>query len=507
MVYIDDLLINAVPTVMDTFCGWVASRWECDSLDVLEEDHPIRFLGMEFHLVVNGVELAQEGFVRELLRSHGHDGSKSKTPGTKETMVLTLGEEEAMILAQPVDLSGKEDQVKAAQRVVGELLWLTGRTRPDLQYITALLSSSITRCPEIVNQVANRVLNYLHETLHYRIRFSNNEESLDAIHGFTDSSFAPSSGRSHGAAAVFYNNNPIAWRVDGTILGCSTKTLLEELSGKPLSLYLHIDNQSAEKIHQKELQVVFEPGITQRADLGTKPLPKERLSQLLRLWNVVGRRPDMQPTIRAVTTNNSWLMKLLMLCQVCGARSETGQLQTEIPWDLYVVVLVIAIVVIFLWETSKKCIRGSDVRLRALRARAGYGKISRSELKELQRLLALDPSDPTDAQGVRLLYLRDLFETTMPSNTSPVPTESKRTINCDRNQSRKSESRPLRAHITMYREQMLFTFMEIAGDCETLAGPKLFDSAGVALRMVDAASTIGESQDFIHVGQKMRGDA
>ncbi|CAE7495091.1 RE2 [Symbiodinium sp. CCMP2592] len=438
MVYIDDLLINALPTVMDTFFGWVASKWECDNLDVLEVDHPIRFLGMEFHLVDEGVELAQEGFVRELLRSHGHDGSRSKTPGAKETVVLTLEEEEAMILAQPVDLEGKEDQVKAAQRVVGELLWLTGRTRPDLQYYTALLSSRITRCPEIVNQVANRVLNYLAETLHYRIRFSKNEENTEALHVFTASSFAPSSGRSHGSAAVFYGDNPIAWRSSRQSL-----VTLSTAESEPLSLYLHIDNQSAvmllqgssgswrtrhlrlrsnfvkEKIQHKELQVVFEPGISQRADLGTKPLPKDRMAQLLRLWNVVDRRPEVQPTIRAMATNNSWLMRLLMLCQVCGVRSESGQLQTEIPWDLYVAVLVIAIVVIFLWETSKSCTRGSDVRLRALRARAGYGKMSRNELKELQRLLALEPSDLSDAQGVRLLYLRDLFETTMPSGTSP----------------------------------------------------------------------------------------
>eukprot|EP00439_Symbiodinium_sp_Y106_P048300 s3792_g6.t1 len=410
MVYIDDLLINALPNVMNTFFEWIAARWECDSLDVLEPKHPIRFLGMEFHMVDEGVELSQEGFVRELLRSHGHDGARSKSQAPKDSMLLTLEEEEAMITAAPVDLTGKESEIKAAQRVVGELLWLTGRTRPDLQYLTALLSSRITRCPEIVNGVAQRVLNYLNETIHYRLRFSPTDDPVDALHVFTDSSFAPSSGRSHGAAAVFFNDNPIVWRssrqalvslstaeselleaVDGAILGCSTRALLEELRGKPLFLYLHVDNQSAvmllqgssgswrtrhlrlranfvkEKMTQKELVVVYEPG-------------------------------------------------------VCGVTAQQERLQAEIPWDLYVVVIALAIVVIFLWEMSKTCVRGGDVRLRALRARAGYGRMSRNELKELQRLLALEPRDLTDAQGARLLYLKDMFETTMPANTSPVPT-------------------------------------------------------------------------------------
>ena len=111
-----------------------------------------------------------------------------------------------------------------------------------------------------------------------------------------------------------------------------------------------------------------------------------------------------------------------MFCQVCGVTAQQERLQAEIPWDLYVVVIALAIVVIFLWEMSKTCVRGGDVRLRALRARAGYGRMSRNELKELQRLLALEPRDLTDAQGARLLYLKDMFETTMPANTSPVPT-------------------------------------------------------------------------------------
>ena len=48
-----------------------------------------------------------------------------KTQGPKETMVLTLEEEEAMITAQPTDLDNRGEEVKMAQRRVGELLWLS----------------------------------------------------------------------------------------------------------------------------------------------------------------------------------------------------------------------------------------------------------------------------------------------------------------------------------------------------------------------------------------------
>ena len=465
MVYIDDLLVNALPQAMEAFYSWVAARWECDGLDVLEQGHPIRFLGMEMHMVDGGVELAQEGFVRELLRSHSHDGSRSMTQGPKETLVMSPEEEEAIINAQPVDLSGREHELKEAQRRVGECLWLSGRTRPDIQYITALLSARTTRCPEIVNQVGKRLLNYLSETMHYRIRFSPNEPGEDILKVYTDSSFAPSSGRSHGAACVFLGKNPLVWKsgrqqlvtlstaesellegVEGTSLANSARALLQELEGRQLRLQLHIDNQAAllllqgstgswrtrhlrlranyvrEKIQSGDLHIVFEPGISQRADLGTKPFTKERLKQLLALWNVIDRRGEEQHAVRTVKTQQPWFAKLLMLCQFCGAIAQKEQIEAEVPWDLYVVVIVLAVIVILCWEGLKKCWKQKDVRLRALRARSGYGKMTRDDLKELQRLLALEPSDLTDAQGLRLLQLRDLFETSMPSGTSPVPT-------------------------------------------------------------------------------------
>ena len=467
MVYIDDLLINALPSAMDSFFNWVAAKWECDDLDVLQEGHPIRFLGMELHMKDNGLELAQEGFVRELLRSHGHDGSRSRTQGPKETLVLSAEEEEAIINAQPADMTDREMEVREAQRRVGECLWLAGRTRPDIQYITALLSSRTTRCPDIVNRVGERLLSYLNETLHYRLRFSACEPEENLLKVFTDSSFAPSSGRSHGASCVFLGNNPLTWRssrqqlvtlstaetellegVEGTTLGVATRALLEELENRPIPLQLHIDNQAAllllqgstgswrtrhlrlranyirEKTVSGDLKVVFEPGATQRADLGTKPFTRERLKQLLDLWNMVDRREVETASMRTAQVQGSWLKKLVMFCQVCSTIAQKEQIKAEVPWDLYIAILVLAVIVIVLWETVKGCWKGKDVRLRALRARAGYGKITRAELKELQRLLALEPADLTDDQARRMLYLRDLFQETMPPGTSPIPTIS-----------------------------------------------------------------------------------
>ena len=78
-------------------------------------------------------------------------------------------EEEAMMLeAQPANLEGKEHIVKEAQRRVGEMLWLSSRSRPDIQYATSVMSSRITRCPEAVVTIGERLLSYLNETMFER---------------------------------------------------------------------------------------------------------------------------------------------------------------------------------------------------------------------------------------------------------------------------------------------------------------------------------------------------
>ena len=158
------------------------------------------------------MELCQEGFIRELLRSCKHDGSRSTGQGQRELLILSHEEEQALLEAGPVNLAGLEAEVKQAQKRVGELMWLMSRTRPDIQYVTSLMASRITREPELVNRVGQRLLDYLNETIGYRIRLENQGEEEVKLSVYTDSSFAPSAGRSHGCTAVFLGQSPITWR-------------------------------------------------------------------------------------------------------------------------------------------------------------------------------------------------------------------------------------------------------------------------------------------------------
>ena len=63
LIYVDDILMIADATAVESFYKWVAGKWECDELTLLTEENPLKFLGMELYKTVDGYELAQRGFV------------------------------------------------------------------------------------------------------------------------------------------------------------------------------------------------------------------------------------------------------------------------------------------------------------------------------------------------------------------------------------------------------------------------------------------------------------
>ena len=88
-----------------------------------------------------------------------------------------------------------EPQLRRAQALTGELLWLTGKSRPDLLHTVATMSSWCLKCPALVEKIGLRALGYLKETidveLYYRPRRLD-----DYVEGFSDASFAPHGSRS-----------------------------------------------------------------------------------------------------------------------------------------------------------------------------------------------------------------------------------------------------------------------------------------------------------------------
>lgn len=77
--------------------------------------------------------------------------------------------------------------MKEAQRIVGELIWLVTRCRPDLMYPVSVMSMLSTRRPKRVQTMAIQVWKYLAATIEEGLGF-NNEEAMD-VQTYADASF------------------------------------------------------------------------------------------------------------------------------------------------------------------------------------------------------------------------------------------------------------------------------------------------------------------------------
>ena len=77
-----------------------------------------------------------------------------------------------------------------------------------------------------------------------------------------------------------------------------------------------------------------------------------------------------------------WFHKLLLLCQICGVQGVKENIQPGVPWDLHIVVIVMALAVIGVWEPLKHCVGGRQVRVQILKVTVRLSKVLREEYKE-----------------------------------------------------------------------------------------------------------------------------
>ena len=68
--------------------------------------------------------------------------------------------------------------MRRCQKVVGELLWLLTRTRPDLMYRIARLGSNVTKGTSSVLEAADQVQGYLLKTCTEGLRQDDGKEPV-----------------------------------------------------------------------------------------------------------------------------------------------------------------------------------------------------------------------------------------------------------------------------------------------------------------------------------------
>lgn len=96
------------------------------------------------------------------------------------------------MLAEPETREGPPNRdiptIREAQRVIGELVWIPTRTRPDLAFTIAKLASLITKDPQQVIELTKHVWYYLVNTIDHGLKFQNPEDEKQ-LNIYTDASF------------------------------------------------------------------------------------------------------------------------------------------------------------------------------------------------------------------------------------------------------------------------------------------------------------------------------
>ena len=97
--------------------------------------------------------------------------------------------------------------VRLAQKMVGSLIWLSTRTRPDLSFAVSRMSSWSTRDPEVALRIGKRILRYLAGTVDIGLCV---RTSLEHLVMFGDASFE-AAGSQTGVLAMF-GGALVCWR-------------------------------------------------------------------------------------------------------------------------------------------------------------------------------------------------------------------------------------------------------------------------------------------------------
>ncbi|CAE6930701.1 GIP [Symbiodinium sp. CCMP2592] len=380
--------------VTDEAYEWMAATWEVTPCQYAESSASVRFLGMEIRQETNeegeitNYTLDQEGYIEELLRQHAVSPTeKSLLPSAKEWLTM----------ARPV-LHGERD---------GKL----DDERPR---------ESCDHRPQDCKTLA-----YLNATKQWKLSFFAGG-SPDLV-TYTDSSYSPDGGKSHGGAVVFWAGSPVAWKSgrqslvttssaetellaasEGATLTYSIDAMLSDVGIVPLSREVRVDNSAAitlaseeggswrtrhlkvraaalrQRIQEGWARIAYCPGEWQLADGLTKILPSKRMEMLMRRWGL-GRKEDLP-------------------------RGEDARECVRSSWELYVLVTMLVICAVAIWEGCKGVIKGRSevVRLRSLEASRDRQRLSKVELRTLSALLQRDPETLSREERVDLIHLADL---------------------------------------------------------------------------------------------------
>ena len=403
IIYVDDILVGGPRSLAEATMNTIRGLWECSDPEEVGHEKAVRFLGLDLIWLSDGLlALGQESYLQDLVARYSEE---IKTLGHPPVPLAPAFDEEL------VEEHVRPEQLKKAQGILGELLWASIRTRPDITYAVSRLASRTTKAPNHVYQAALHTLAYLSGSIDQVLTYAGFDRMMDpedqrrtslqgVIQGYGDASFAPDAKRSVQCLQVFTEGNLIAWSVARqpfmTVssceaemialldLGCYTQAMAflmdeliqhrscKELLGDniaSLAIYQGVGSHwrtrhlriKARTFHERnregEMPAHHIAGERNPADIGTKSLSGARhwkLCPLLGLQPRGLRVKKVQGGSGLGVTLRECLLAVILAC--CLRTADAQPKESEASGDRLLMVIVIMIIIsaIGVWE----CLRG-----------------------------------------------------------------------------------------------------------------------------------------------------
>ena len=176
VVYVDDMMVCGPDTVVQGCLDRIASEWSCSPPEWVGRQDWTKFCGFELRWDDGGLLLGQPSYIGELVHRHGVQQSRP-VPFSKPEV--------------PESPEVNAVDIKEAQGLVGELLWLSVRTRADISLQVSWMAQHSTTGGEGCD----------------------GDDWVPARHTVTraDVSYAFGGGRSHQGVMAYYGGALVQW--------------------------------------------------------------------------------------------------------------------------------------------------------------------------------------------------------------------------------------------------------------------------------------------------------
>ena len=328
-VYVDDLLVMSEKGHLDAALAALQSLWQTSKPEYISQKGGLCFCGLQIEQVEDVIKIHQRTYLCELRDRYPELVPKAALPEFR---------------GEPLDEQPCPEAIHAAQRIIGELTWVAGRTRPDIAFHVNRISRMTARYPSQALGLGKHVLQYLLATIDFAICYCPTpvvpksmldelpvHPAPDVFQIWADASFAQADARSQTGVMITLNLQPLAWisvqqpyvalstceselvaSTEGMSLGQALEPLISELTGLNLRVGLFSDNVACaailtfpggswrtrhlrlrshairERVDEGSLDVMHIPGPYMLGDCLTKTLPMSRLCSLLQYMGCTG---------------------------------------------------------------------------------------------------------------------------------------------------------------------------------------------------------------------------